>query len=265
MRNRGIFPGFGVEIARMHTYAEASGRSAVDAVEAHSPGGCRIETSDVADADAELLSAVARRGSDGPERQDRATSSAEYRQQIENEIPFLRRTVRRWHRDKADADDLVQDTLVQALANAHLWQPGTDLRAWLYTIMRNRFLAGVNKSARSASALKEIAEPAPTSTAHASELRLLLRDLGAALRRLSSNQRSAVLLIGVEGKSYAEAAQSMGTSVGAVRSHLSRGRDRLKTAVDGTDTRPPFARPAAAPPAPPASAMTPLVVAAGSD
>jgi DNA-directed RNA polymerase specialized sigma24 family protein len=77
----------------------------------------------------------------------------------------------------------------------------------------------------------------------------LLRDLGAALRRLSSNQRSAVLLIGVEGKSYAEAAQSMGTSVGAVRSHLSRGRDRLKTAVDGTDTRTPFAqRPAAAPP-----------------
>ncbi len=193
-----------------------------------------------------VLDATEAPGSDNLERRGHDTPSAEYRQQIENEIPFLRRTVRRWHRDKADADDLVQDTLVQALANAHLWQPGTDLRAWLYTIMRNRFLAGVNKSARSASALKEIAEPA--STAHASELRLLLRDLGAALLRLSSNQRSAVLLIGVEGKSYAEAAQSMGTSVGAVRSHLSRGRDRLKTAVDGTATRPPFApRPAPAP------------------
>ena len=205
-------------------------------------------------------------GLDRPERQGRGAPFAEYRQQIENEIPFLRRTVRRWHRDKADADDLVQDTLVQALANAHLWQPGTDLRAWLYTIMRNRFLAGVNKAARSASALKEIAEPAPTSTAHASELRLLLRDLGAALRRLSSNQRSAVLLIGVEGKSYAEAAQSMGTSVGAVRSHLSRGRDRLKTAVDGTDTRSPFApRPAAAPAPAALSAMAPRVVAAGGD
>ena len=213
---------------RMHIRDEASDVSVAASAEAPSPGGRRIEAcDDAADADAELL-------------------SADYRQQIENEIPFLRRTVRRWHRNKADADDLVQDTLVQALANAHLWQPGTDLRAWLYTIMRHRFLAGVNKSARSASALKEIAEPEPTSTAHASELRLLLRDLGAALRRLSSNQRSAVLLIGVEGKSYAEAAQSMGTSVGAVRSHLSRGRDRLKTAVDGTDTRPPFApRPAA--------------------
>ena len=250
----------------MQTHAEASELCAAEAAEVPSSGGRRIESPDVADADAELLHAAVRRGSDEPSRQGRVAPSAEFFRQIENEIPFLRRTVRRWHRDKADADDLIQDTLVQALANAHLWQPGTDLRAWLYTIMRNRFLAGVNKSARSASALKGIAEPEPTSTAHASELRLLLRDLGAALRRLSSNQRSAVLLIGVEGKSYAEAAQSMGTSVGAVRSHLSRGRDRLKTAVDGTDTRPPFApRPAAVPPAAPASAMTPPVVAAGSD
>ena len=203
--------------------------------------------------------------SDGPEPEARGAPYAEYRQQIENEIPFLRSKVRRWHRDKSDADDLVQDTLMQAIANAHLWQPGTDLRAWLYTIMRNRFLAGVNKSARSASALKEIAEPAPTSTAHASDLRLLLRDLAAALRRLSSNQRSAVLLIGVEGKSYAEAAQSMGTSVGAVRSHLSRGRDRLKTAVDGTDTRSPFLpRPAVAPRvATPPAVAPPLAAVAG--
>jgi len=250
----------------MQTSAEASNRFVVDARKAPPSGGYRIEISDVADADPELLDAATRRGSDGPECQDRGAPSTEFRQQIENEIPFLRRTVRRWHRDKADADDLVQDTLVQALANAHLWQPGTDLRAWLYTIMRNRFLAGVNKSARSASALKEIAEPGATSTAHASELRLLLRDLGAALRRLSSNQRSAVLLIGVEGKSYAEAAQSMGTSVGAVRSHLSRGRDRLKTAVDGIDTRTPFApRPAGAPPAAAATAVAPPLAAEAGD
>src|SRR5262252_3597452 len=189
----------------------------------------------------------------------RSPPSAEFMRQIEDEIPFLRRTVRRWHREPADADDLVQDTLVQALANEHLWEARTDLRAWLYTIMRNRFLAGVNRSSRSASALKEVAEAEPAPTAHASELRLLLRDLGAALRRLSSNQRSAVLLIGVEGKSYAEAAESMGTSVGAVRSHLSRGRDRLKTAVQGSDTRTPFApRPT---PRPPATA--PLATATG--
>jgi RNA polymerase sigma-70 factor (ECF subfamily) len=134
---------------------------------------------------------------------------------------------------------------VQALANAHLWQPGTDLRGWLYTIMRNRFLAGVTRSNRSAAALQQIAAAEPRAATGSSELRLILRDLYAALRRLPSNQRSAVLLIGVEGKSYNEAAQTMGTSVGAVRSHLARGRDHLRTAVQGTDTRPPFAaRPA---------------------
>src|SRR5216683_6056106 len=173
------------------------------------------------------------------------TASPEFLRQIEEEIPFLKRTVQRWHREKADADDLVQDTLVQALANAHLWQPGTDLRAWLFTIMRNRFLGTVAKSNRSASALDSIAAAHQEPVAQQSELRLILRDLSAALRRLPGNQRSAVLLIGVEGKSYDEAAQSMGTSVGAVRSHLMRGRDRLKTAMRGTDARAPFApRPA---------------------
>jgi RNA polymerase sigma-70 factor, ECF subfamily len=181
---------------------------------------------------------------------------ADFTRQIEDEIPFLRRVARRWHREKADIDDLVQDTVVQALANAQLWQPGTDLRGWLYTIMRNRFLAGVTRSNRSAAALQQMAADQPRPATGASELRLILRDLYAALRRLPSNQRSAVLLIGVEGKSYNEAAQTMGTSVGAVRSHLARGRDRLRTAVQGTDTRPPFAArltvdtSAAVPPAP---------------
>ena len=164
----------------------------------------------------------------------------DFAQRIEDEIPFLRRIVRRWHREKSDAEDLVQDTVVQALANAHQWQPGTDLRGWLYTIMRNRFLAGVTRSNRSTAALEQIAATELRPAAEPSELRLVLRDLLAALRRLPGNQRSAVLLIGVEGKSYGEAAETMGTSVGAVRSHLARGRERLRTAVRGSDTRLPF-------------------------
>jgi RNA polymerase sigma-70 factor (ECF subfamily) len=179
----------------------------------------------------------------------REKADPDFAWRIEDEIPFLRRAARRWHREKADIDDLVQDTVVQALANAHLWEPCTDLRGWLYTVMRNRFLAGVTRSNRSAAALQQIAADQPRPAAGSSELRLILRDLYAALRRLPSNQRSAVLLIGVEGKSYNEAAQSMGTSVGAVRSHLARGRDRLRTAVQGTETRPPFTpRPTAAVP-----------------
>jgi RNA polymerase sigma-70 factor, ECF subfamily len=170
-----------------------------------------------------------------------AAAGPDFAQLIEDEIPFLNRTVRRWHREKCDADDLVQDTVVQALANAHQWQPGTDLRGWLYTIMRNRFLAGVTRSNRSTAVLEQIASADLRPAAEPSELRLVMRDLLAALRRLPGNQRSAVLLIGVEGKSYGEAAATMGTSVGAVRSNLARGRERLRTAVQGTDTRLPFA------------------------
>ena len=181
---------------------------------------------------------------------ERLRPQPEYRRRIEAEIPFLRRTARRWQRQPTDADDLVQDTIVQALANAHLWQPGSDLRAWLYTIMRNRFLAAVTKSARSASALERITVEGAKAATHAGELRLLLRDLGAALRRLPDNQRSAVLLNGVEGKSYDEAATTLGTWVGAVRSHVARGRDRLRAALRGSDARPPFATRPAGPTAP---------------
>jgi RNA polymerase sigma-70 factor, ECF subfamily len=172
-------------------------------------------------------------------------AEADFAQRIEGEASFLRRAARRWHREPADAEDLVQDTIVQALANAHQWQPGTDLRGWLYTIMRNRFFAGVTRSNRSTSALEQIARADLRPATDSCELRLVLRDLLAALRRLPSNQRSAVLLIGVEGKSYGEAAETMGTSVGAVRSHLARGRERLRTAVNGSDTRTPFASRAA--------------------
>jgi RNA polymerase sigma-70 factor (ECF subfamily) len=179
----------------------------------------------------------------GPDRQGPGEAPVcEFSEQLEKEIPFLRRRVRRWNCSEADADDLIQDTLVQALANAHQWQPGSDLRAWLFTIMRNRFLARAHKSARSAAALEGLAavdaEPPPDPR----EARLILRDLGAALRKLTDDQRSAVLLIGAEEKSYAEAAQSMGISVGAVRSHLARGRERLRSAVNGVEARPPFAR-----------------------
>src|SRR6185503_3547305 len=101
------------------------------------------------------------------ECREHGAPSAEYMRQIEMEIPFLRRTVRRWHRDAADADDLVQDTLVQALANAHLWQPGTDLRAWLFTILRPRFLAVTARSTRAVLAIERTAaaDPGPPAVA----------------------------------------------------------------------------------------------------
>jgi RNA polymerase sigma-70 factor, ECF subfamily len=171
--------------------------------------------------------------------------------QIESEIPFLRRAVRRWHREQADADDLVQDTLVRALANAHLYEPGSDLRAWLFTIMRNQFLAGAAKANRFISMLRVFAETDHGVGGDPSETRLELRDVAGALRRLPSKQRIAVMLACVEGKSYEEVAEAMGLSVSAVRCHLARGRNRLRTAMEADQPRSLFAlRPAKQPPSP---------------
>jgi RNA polymerase sigma-70 factor, ECF subfamily len=181
----------------------------------------------------------------------------EVARQIEEEIPFLRRTVRRWHHEKADADDLVQDTLVRALANSHLWQPGSDLRGWLFAIMRNQFRAGIGKSNRLASVLRSFAEADRSRAPDPREARLVLRDVEGALKRLPEKQRTAILLAGVEGKSYDEVAQAMGLPVGAVRSHLARGRDRLRAATDGAEDTSPC-RPVSTPP--PAVAPPPFPV-----
>jgi len=139
------------------------------------------------------------------------------------------------------ADDLVQETLLRALANAHLWQPGSDLRAWLFTIMRNQFFAVVSKSNRSPLGLEDVREAAEDCCVTSPDARLMLRDVAAALGRLPSKQRSALLLVGIDGNSYEEAAKRMGISVAAVRCHLARGRERLRTALHGVDAVSPCA------------------------
>jgi RNA polymerase sigma-70 factor (ECF subfamily) len=168
----------------------------------------------------------------------RGPPPTEFAEQLARELPFLSRAVRRWHRHKPDADDLIQDTLVQALANAHLWQPGSNLRAWLFTIMRNQFLAAVARSSRGDALLRLWHATGPAAVGDAREARLVLRDVGAVLPRLPVKQRQALHLAGVEGHSYEEVAAAMGLSVGAVRCHLARGRDRLRAAVHGSETSP---------------------------
>jgi len=166
--------------------------------------------------------------------------------QIEAEIPFLQRVVRRWYSEAADADDLVQDTLLRALASAHLWQPGSNLRAWLVTIMRNQFLETVGR-ARRWDAVAEIIDTADHRVSADLETRLTLRDVERAFRRLPPNQRSALLLAGIEGKSYTEVARMMGLSADAVRCHLARARQRLRTAVYQRDDNS-WIRPTVTPP-----------------
>jgi len=169
------------------------------------------------------------------------STAAEFARLVEQEIPFLRRLVRRWRSTAAEADDLVQDTLVRALASGHLFEPGTNLRAWLLVIMRNQFLSGLARSKRHDSALTAYAQATPGAASHGSEARLMLRDVAGALSHLPEKQRAALLMVGVDGHSYEEVAQSIGRSVAAIRCDLARARDRLRQAVSVTETRTPWA------------------------
>lgn len=153
---------------------------------------------------------------------------AEIYQRIEAEIPRLRRYARALARDVATADDLVQDCLARALGKLHLWQEGTDLRAWLFTILHNQYVNQVRRAVREGAAvgLSET-EPLLTRAPHQGS-RLELRDLERALARLPEEQRAVILLVGLEGMRYEEVADVLDVPVGTVRSRLSRGREALR-------------------------------------
>jgi RNA polymerase sigma-70 factor (ECF subfamily) len=160
---------------------------------------------------------------------------------LEAEIPRLRRYARALTRDQSRADDLVQSCLCRAIAKQHLWEPGTDLRAWLFTILHNQHVNDVRRSAREGVVIP-VEDMAPALTAAADpEASLQLRDLERALARLPDEQRQVILLVGLEGMPYEEAATVLGIPIGTVRSRLSRGRDMLRELMDLNDETTDFA------------------------
>lgn len=163
-------------------------------------------------------------------------AECDFRRRIEEELPYLSRVARHWQREKAGAEDLVQDTVVRALAHAHLFAADSNLRAWLLAIMRNVLLATAASSARWVAVGDDNAVADRDGALHPSEGRLVLRDVEEALRRLPQMQREVILAVGLDGKSYDEVARELGTSVAAVRCHLARARSRLRTAVEGDDS-----------------------------
>jgi len=171
-----------------------------------------------------------RAGQEEPRRG--AEGSPEVIRQIEGEIPRLRRFARAMVRDAALADDLVQECLERALSRLHLWQPGTNLRAWLFTILRNLHINGIRRQQTFVDIDGE-AQHGIGGSHGAQVVRLELRDLRRALDRLPQEQREVVLLIGLEGISYAEAADILQVSIGTVKSRLSRGRRALRILMDG--------------------------------
>jgi RNA polymerase sigma-70 factor, ECF subfamily len=145
-------------------------------------------------------------------------------------IPRLRRYARALVGDRASADDLVQDTLERAWAKLHLYRRGTDLRAWLFTVMHN---VHVNK-VRATRVTDTLEDEAPELAQRASQGdTLLVRDLDRAIARLPSEQRAVLLLVTLEEMSYEEVARALGIPIGTVMSRLSRAREKLRVMMLG--------------------------------
>ncbi len=129
------------------------------------------------------------------------------------------------------ADDLVQETILRALANIHSFQPGTNLPAWLFTILRNRFRSEYRKRRREVEDADGhytdslVSQPEQTA-------KLEYKELRAALDKLPSDQREALILVGASGFSYEEAAAICGCAVGTIKSRVNRARTRLANELD---------------------------------
>jgi len=157
----------------------------------------------------------------------------EFSRLLENEIPRLRRYARALTRNTAKADDLVQSSLVRALEKQHLWQPGSNLRAWLFTILHNQHVNDVRHSLREGS-LGPVEDAEPVWRVEpAVDASLQLRDLQRGINTLSDEQREVLLLVGLEGMRYEQVADILGIPVGTVRSRLSRARTALRLLMDG--------------------------------
>ena len=148
------------------------------------------------------------------------------RDQILAAVPSLRAFAISLSGNVDRADDLVQETLLRALANIHSFQPGTNMPAWLFTILRNQFRSEYRKRRREVEdATGMYAESMKSQPEQGS--RLEFEELRAALAQLPDDQREAVILVGASGFSYEEAAAICGCAVGTIKSRVNRARNRL--------------------------------------
>lgn len=153
------------------------------------------------------------------------------RSQVIEQLPALRRYARVLTGDAWAADDLVQDTLERALAKSALWRGVSDMRAWLFGMMHNLHVDGVRRPKLHTVILDDDTPEVPVAATQGESLAVM--DLQAALEKLPVEQREIILLIALEDMSYAEVAATLGIPIGSVMSRLSRGRERLRSLMEG--------------------------------
>jgi len=156
----------------------------------------------------------------------------EFGARVNELIPRLRRYARALTGERNAADDLVQDTLERAWIKLHLWRSGSDLRAWLFTIMHNVHVNQVRS--RSLTATLPLDDELPDAPVRPTQADMLeVRDIDSALKRLPTEQREVLLLVALEHMSYQETADTLEIPIGTVMSRLARARERLRTMLAG--------------------------------
>ncbi|MEM7508609.1 MAG: sigma-70 family RNA polymerase sigma factor [Pseudomonadota bacterium] len=149
-------------------------------------------------------------------------------------LKSLRGFARTFHRDAARAEDLVQETMLKAWSKREQFKEGTNMRAWLFTILRNTYLSELRKTKREVEdvdgALTERLADKPAQEGH-----MAMLDFRTALGKLNDEQREALILVGASGFSYDEAADIVGTAPGTIKSRVSRARKLLGEMMGETD------------------------------
>lgn len=157
------------------------------------------------------------------------------RSEIVRLIPALRAFAHTLCRDASEADDLVQETLMKGIANINRFQPGTNMKSWLFTIMRNTSYTRFKMANREGPGLLDCASSRPAISA-SQEWSLRSQEMARAIEALPDDQRQVIVLIGILGTSYDDAAGICGCAVGTIKSRLSRARYRLLETLGETSS-----------------------------
>lgn len=151
--------------------------------------------------------------------------------QINALLPDLKRYARSLARCEDDANDLVQDCVERALVKSHLYRDGTNLRSWMFTLMRNVFISQKRRDAVSLRYLRHAMHHGSQVTQPSQMHNVFLTETIEAIATLSEQEKSAVTMLGLEERSHQEAASQTSLPVGTMKSRLSRGRANLRSVL----------------------------------
>ncbi|MFS8036362.1 sigma-70 family RNA polymerase sigma factor [Xanthobacter sp. AM11] len=157
------------------------------------------------------------------------------RTQVLEFLPALRAFARSLTRNRTEADDLVQETLLKALSNMEKFDLGTNLRAWLFTILRNTYYTEIRRRRRENDGMSALAQQ-DTNIGPSQEWSATLSSLKDALAKLPDDQREALVLVGAAGLSYEEAAEVCGCALGTIKSRVNRARAKLLVLMGANET-----------------------------